>query len=163
MLVQRRSPPDERADASCDVSGYRDTWTVGFTRERTIAVWVGNASGAPTDELTGASGAGPLFSDAMRRAMADVPARAALFDEGLLDVAEVCPLSGRVAGHACSEHVTRRFVHGHGPTETCDVHVRATREAGGMFRCDEQGEAAIVVLPEAYDRWLSSLPKGART
>jgi penicillin-binding protein 1C len=29
-------------------SGYRDTWTVGYTRERTVAVWLGNADSAPT-------------------------------------------------------------------------------------------------------------------
>ena len=29
-------------------SGFRDTWTVGYTHERTVAVWVGNASGRET-------------------------------------------------------------------------------------------------------------------
>ncbi|HRI67866.1 MAG TPA: penicillin-binding protein 1C, partial [Polyangium sp.] len=55
-------------------SGHRDTWCAGYTHERTVAVWLGNTNGAPTQKLTGASGAGPLFADVMRRSMKDVPA-----------------------------------------------------------------------------------------
>ncbi|MCC6551530.1 MAG: penicillin-binding protein 1C [Polyangiaceae bacterium] len=150
-------------------SGFRDTWAIGFTRERTVAVWVGNPGGQPTVGLTGASGAGPLFADVMRRAMADVPGRAPLWDEGLLDEVEVCPLSGKIAGPACPERATRRFVHGHAPGQegagACDVHALASaREAGpgeAPFRCDPGGTRRIVVLPEAFDGWLARLPPGA--
>jgi penicillin-binding protein 1C len=146
-------------------SGHRDTWTVGYTHERTVAVWVGNADGSPTRELTGASGAGPLFADVMRRAMEDVTTRAPLWAEGLLASEEVCPLSGKRPGPACAEHATRRFLAGHTPTETCDMHVHASSRPAGPgeapFRCDPQGARAIVVLPEAFAGWLSTLPKGA--
>lgn len=46
-------------------SGYRDTWTVGYTREYTVAVWVGNFDGAPMERVAGVSGAGPLWSRIM--------------------------------------------------------------------------------------------------
>jgi penicillin-binding protein 1C len=88
-------------------SGYRDTWTVGFTRERTVAVWVGNADGSGTASLTGASGAGYLFADVMRRVMDDVASRAPLWEPELLASVEVCPLSGAPAGPACPERVRR--------------------------------------------------------
>lgn len=41
--------------------GYRDTWTLGYTKSITIGVWVGNFDGSPTSRLTGARGAAPLF------------------------------------------------------------------------------------------------------
>lgn len=41
--------------------GYRDTWTVGYTRGISVGVWAGNFDGRPTDRMTGASAAGPLF------------------------------------------------------------------------------------------------------
>lgn len=41
--------------------GYRDSWTVGYTRALTIGVWVGNFDGRPTQRVTGARGAGHLF------------------------------------------------------------------------------------------------------
>lgn len=46
-------------------SGYRDTWTVGYTPEYTVAVWVGNFTGAPMQRVAGVTGAGPLWNRIM--------------------------------------------------------------------------------------------------
>jgi penicillin-binding protein 1C len=46
-------------------SGYRDTWTAGYTPEYTVAVWVGNFTGAPMQRIAGVSGAGPLWNRVM--------------------------------------------------------------------------------------------------
>ncbi|MRG92382.1 penicillin-binding protein 1C [Polyangium spumosum] len=147
-------------------SGHRDTWCVGFTHERTVAVWIGNADGAPTQKLTGASGAGPLFADVMRRAMEDMPSRAPLWDEAHLESAEVCPLTGKLPGPACVDHASRHFIRGEAPKETCDWHVRASTREGARpgeapFSCDSRGSRTIVVLPEAYEGFLGALPLGA--
>lgn len=138
-------------------SGYRDTWTVGYTRERTVAVWLGNADGSPTARLTGASGAGPLFADVMRRAMTDVPQRRPLWDPELLVEVEVCPLSGAPVGPACDERVHRRFAKDHVPSDMCNlhVHVRPDRGAPAGLRCDPSASATAVVFPPVFDEWLS--------
>ncbi|MDB5818050.1 MAG: penicillin-binding protein [Rhizobacter sp.] len=39
----------------------RDNWCVGFTDRYTVGVWVGNASGAPMHEVSGVSGAAPVW------------------------------------------------------------------------------------------------------
>ena len=139
-------------------SGYRDTWTAGYTHERTVAVWLGNADSAPTVQLTGASGAGPLFADIMDRVMRDVPSRAPLWDQTQLVALDVCPLSGLPAGPACDEHATRRFAHDHLPEGTCDLHHHVTRDAAAPagLRCDPNGRGVAVLLPPAFDTWLSS-------
>jgi penicillin-binding protein 1C len=147
-------------------SGHRDAFTAGYTRERTAVVWVGNADGSPTRELLGSSGAGPLFADVMRRAMRDVPSRAPLWDEDLLVAAEVCPLSGKLPGPACPDHVARRFARGHEPGESCDVHAKASRRPDAPpgeppFRCDPSGAHVIAVFPDVYSEWLASMPLGA--
>jgi len=41
------------------------TWTVGATPEYTVAVWVGNFSGAPMRRIAGVTGAGPLWNRIM--------------------------------------------------------------------------------------------------
>ncbi len=46
-------------------SGFRDTWTVGFTRDYTVAAWVGNFDGRPMRHVSGVTGAGPLWSRIM--------------------------------------------------------------------------------------------------
>ena len=46
-------------------SDYRDTWTVGFTRDVTVATWVGNFDGTPMQRITGVTGAAPLWNRIM--------------------------------------------------------------------------------------------------
>ncbi|MEM9006628.1 MAG: penicillin-binding protein 1C [Cyanobacteria bacterium P01_F01_bin.86] len=42
-------------------SDFRDTWTVGFTADYTVATWVGNFDGTPMREVSGVTGAAPLW------------------------------------------------------------------------------------------------------
>jgi penicillin-binding protein 1C len=44
-------------------SNYRDNVAVGFTKEFTVAVWVGNADGSPMRKITGVTGAAPLMHE----------------------------------------------------------------------------------------------------
>ena len=46
-------------------SDYRDNWTIGFTPEVTVGVWAGNFNGEPMENVSGISGAGPIFRDIM--------------------------------------------------------------------------------------------------
>lgn len=146
-------------------SGYRDTWTVGYTRERTVAVWLGNADGSPTARLTGASGAGPLFADIMRRAMDDVPQRRPLWDPELLIDVEVCPLSGLPVGPACDEKAIRKFSRGHVPEDTCRMHVHVRRDPRTPvgLRCDARGSERAVLFPPEFDEWLYPRTLDGRT
>jgi penicillin-binding protein 1C len=43
----------------------RDNWCVGYTDRFTVAVWVGNSSGAPMRDVTGITGAAPIWLDVM--------------------------------------------------------------------------------------------------
>ena len=44
----------------------RDNWTVGWSSTYTVGVWVGNSSGASMRDITGVSGAGPIWHDVMQ-------------------------------------------------------------------------------------------------
>ena len=56
---------------------YRDNWTIGYTREVTVGVWVGNFDRQPMRGSTGVTGAAPIFNAvmhaAMKRARGSVP------------------------------------------------------------------------------------------
>ncbi len=41
----------------------RDGWCVGYTRTHTVAVWLGNAGGAPMHGVTGVGGAAPVWRE----------------------------------------------------------------------------------------------------
>jgi penicillin-binding protein 1C len=49
----------------------RDNWTVGYTRRYTVGVWVGNFSGDAMHDVTGVTGAGPVWRDVMDYVMRD--------------------------------------------------------------------------------------------
>ncbi|MGA8478653.1 MAG: penicillin-binding protein 1C [Chthoniobacterales bacterium] len=46
-------------------SNYRDNWTVGFTPEWTVGVWVGNPDNSAMRGITGVTGAAPIFREIM--------------------------------------------------------------------------------------------------
>jgi len=46
-------------------SNFRDTWTVGFTTDYTVAAWVGNFDGEPMRQVSGVTGAAPLWNRIM--------------------------------------------------------------------------------------------------
>ncbi|MGZ3444920.1 MAG: penicillin-binding protein 1C [Myxococcaceae bacterium] len=100
---------------------YVDNWTVGFTRERTVAVWVGNFDGRPMERVSGITGAGPLFARVMRRAMVGVRPQP-LVDRARFERVRICPLSGHRAGEACPGVVEEVFLPGTAPLEPCDMH-----------------------------------------
>lgn len=41
----------------------RDNWSVGWSAEHTVGVWVGNSAGASMRDVSGVSGAGPIWHD----------------------------------------------------------------------------------------------------
>jgi penicillin-binding protein 1C len=100
---------------------YVDNWTVGFTHERTVAVWVGNFDGRPMQRVSGITGAGPLFARVMGRAMAGIRPMP-LLDRARFEHVRICPLSGHRAGEACPGSYEEVFLPGSAPAEPCAMH-----------------------------------------
>ncbi len=44
----------------------RDNWALGFSSRYTVGVWVGNSGGEPMHDVSGVSGAAPLWHDVMQ-------------------------------------------------------------------------------------------------
>jgi len=54
----------------------RDNWAIGWSQRYTVGVWVGNASGAAMWDVSGTSGAAPVWARLMRALHADTPSHA---------------------------------------------------------------------------------------
>lgn len=50
---------------------FRDNWTIGFTRQLLVGVWAGNADGKVMRDVTGVTGAAPIWHEFMEAVMAD--------------------------------------------------------------------------------------------
>lgn len=61
----------------------RDNWCVGFSDRYTVGVWVGNFSGEPMWDVSGISGAAPVWLEVMDWLNRDLPSRAPDPPEGV--------------------------------------------------------------------------------
>ena len=85
-------------------SDFRDTWTVGFTRDYTVATWAGNFNGAPMQRISGITGAAPLWNRIMLHlAEAHEPAGFAV-PRGYVRT-PICATTGRKPDRSCESVV----------------------------------------------------------
>lgn len=126
--------------------GFRDNWTVGFTSEVTVGVWVGNFDGSPMSGVSGITGAGPIFRSVMLAAMQGRTAAplGAVASQDLVRV-EVCPLSGEAPTAACPHHVFEWMPRSHRPLDACTMHE--------LVRTGPRTEESFEVFPPEYAAW----------
>jgi penicillin-binding protein 1C len=110
---------------------FTDNWTAGFTRERTVAVWVGNMSGETMHHVSGITGAGPLFHRILTLAMDGVEPQPLY--EAALEEQEICALSGQLKGPHCPSSIKEKFAPGTAPHEQCEMHRAAGTDLGPRF------------------------------
>jgi len=67
---------------------FRDTWTVGYTSDYVLGVWVGNDDNSPMININGITGAAPIWHDAMLAAEAGHSPTSFTYPGGLVKVAQ---------------------------------------------------------------------------
>jgi penicillin-binding protein 1C len=120
---------------------YRDNWTIGYTREVTVGVWVGNFDGTAMAGVSGITGAAPLFRavmEAAMRARSQAPLRLDGARGGMARVA-VCPLSGGAPTPAC-QHVVHEWLPAGKALAPCGMHER-------------RGDRTFERFPPEYAAW----------
>jgi membrane carboxypeptidase/penicillin-binding protein PbpC len=104
---------------------FHDNWTVGYTPELVVGVWVGNADSEPMENVTGVSGAGPIWHYFMRAVLAGQSETNFVQPPGLVQV-EVCVLSGLLPGEDCPYRRREWFLAGTQPVATDTFYRRVT-------------------------------------
>lgn len=95
----------------------RDAWTIGYTPQLAIGVWVGNNNN--TTMRNGGSGmAGPIWSKTMKQALTGVPNTLFAVPSGVVQK-PVCYGSGGLANSSGINTYNEYFVAGSLPTEKC--------------------------------------------
>jgi penicillin-binding protein 1C len=129
--------------------GFRDNWAVGYTRARTVAVWVGNFDGRPMRGSSGITGAGPLFHAAMQAAMCGLVPEP-LFAADAYAAREICPLSGLLAAADCPHRALEHFAPSSAPTAPCTMHVRIAVDPDNGLRAGPACAGAVSPVFESY-------------
>ncbi len=114
-------------------NNFRDNWTVGFTPQLATAVWVGNNNNEEMKDVTGLSGAAPIWHDVMLYYLQGKPVEEWQRPPGLVDV-RVDSLSGLLPSDYTPGSVVELFLEGTEPTQRDNVHqmVRINRENGKL-------------------------------
>ncbi|MEO8215823.1 MAG: penicillin-binding protein 1C [Acidobacteriota bacterium] len=107
---------------------YHDNWTIGYSREVTVGVWVGNFDRTGLRNSSGVTGAAPIFHAVMLAAEKSVlgrlpgPGDAPIADRpDSLTLQSVCALSGLRPSLNCPA-VETEWLPGDSPPHDCDWH-----------------------------------------
>jgi penicillin-binding protein 1C len=129
---------------------YHDNWTIGYTKEVTVGVWVGNFDRQPLRNSSGVTGAGPIFHAVMLAATKGRESSTShaihLPPQGLAKVT-ICTLSGMRANPWCPSRG------------------REWDAGAEMVPCawhHQSDEGLLTIYPPEYRAWSAFAPAGLR-
>lgn len=137
---------------------WRDNWTVGYTPEVVVGVWVGNADNTPMQEVSGVSGAAPIWNQFIRKVLQGQAYLNFPVPEGLKR-REVCAMSGLLVTPECPQTKWEWFIEGTEPTEYDNLYQRFVIDRRTGLVADEntppefQEEEVFLVLPPEARLW----------
>lgn len=97
---------------------YRDAWTVGYTPDLVVGVWVGNNDNRPMDRIAGSLGAAPIWRDLMEHVNEGLAVKTFEPPGDVVKVA-ICSSNGGKVTSATSSAIMEYFVQGTQPTKSC--------------------------------------------
>ena len=122
-------------------SGFRDTWTVGFDKEHTVAVWAGNFDGRPMRDTFAVRAATPLWAAVIQELLRrDHPLDPPQETQRLVR-RDVCKATGLLPSRFSPGTLSELFLAETEPHE----------DSADYFATDGK-----LLLPDAYSRWCVS-------
>ncbi len=138
---------------------FRDNWTIGYTTDYTVGVWVGNFDAKPMRRISGITGAAPLFRDIMLSLHRKSDPAPFQMPPGVIKK-NICSRSGQLAGSWCPVQMPEYFLTGAEPRGICSVHrvYRLDRRTGLVATrhtpAGQIEQRVFEIWPEDYSAWL---------
>ncbi|MFZ5821593.1 MAG: penicillin-binding protein 1C [Chloroflexota bacterium] len=110
-------------------TNFHDNWTIGYTPSLLVGVWVGNSNYEAMRDVTGLTGAAPIWHDTLRALLQGQPDQPFERPADMTRLA-VCDLSGLLPTPACQspqhgEHTRQEwFIPGTEPAQPDNVYVQ---------------------------------------
>ncbi len=139
-------------------TNFHDNWTIGYTPDLVVGVWVGNSGHEAMHNVTGLTGAAPIWHDAMRALLNGQPDRPFIQPDGL-KLVEVCDYSSLLPTPACQHTRTEWFIAGTEPTQPDAVYQRVWIDAltglpaGDSTPQDRRRSTIVLDLPVEVQAW----------
>lgn len=113
--------------------GRRDAWTIGFSSEFTIGVWIGNVSNVGNAELAGRKAAAPLLIDIFTSISRKVHKTILPLPDDI-NTREVCTESGKLPRKQCKHIVEDYYSISRTLQQYCDVDNEYVISADGKYQ-----------------------------
>lgn len=161
--------PFQAAVKTGTTNDFRDNWTLGYTPDLAVGVWVGNADYTPMVNTSGLTGAAPIWSEFIQTAVGQVTGgNPSPFSRpgGVIDHV-ICAISGTLPSEWCPLQRTESFAADQPPLpREEDLWQRVKLDTWTGLRasqdCSEFTEERFVlnVTDEFAKRWLRRDPQG---
>ncbi len=96
---------------------FKDNWTVGYTRAAVVGVWVGNSRGEPMRNVSGLTGAAPIWNSVMTALYANPDFLQEMQVDGVLPPERLDQPSGMALRRLCNLNALRE------PAQECTASV----------------------------------------
>lgn len=129
----------------------KDAWTIGYTPNLAVGVWVGNNESEPMRGLAGGSSAGLIWREAMNTYTENMPEEKFTVPENVTQV-RVCRGTNQRAAQNGSNTHNEYFIKGTAPTATCNA--RPSEDSRTQERRREEAEERLREEQERIEREL---------
>src|SRR5438477_1478543 len=142
---------------------FRDNWTIGFTPEFSVGVWVGNFDGSPMREVSGVTGAGPILHAVFDYLHANYGTTWYRTPPQAVE-RNIHPLTGKLLADSDPRGVREKFLPDRLPPAESPAdydaggRVRLSTEFGEWFRSAENGLHDRAVLANEGEQLLIASP-----
>ena len=135
---------------------FKDNWTIGYTPQIAIGVWLGNTDNTEMKNVSGITGAAPVWHDVMTYYLKDKPVEPFTRPPGLVEKT-VCATTGLLPTKYCPTRA-ELFIPGNEPKSYDTLHQaflidKTTGKLATAFTPPEQVEEKVFEIypPEAYE------------
>ncbi|MBL1210266.1 MAG: penicillin-binding protein 1C [Geminocystis sp. GBBB08] len=132
-------------------SNFRDTWTIGFTSDYTVATWVGNFDGQPMRQVSGVMGAAPLWNRILLHLHEQKLPQPFHSPEGMVK-RPICALSGLKPTPPCPSIVQEYFY----SEDLTDYENKPDTFYESIS--ENKNSLSRLNLPSEYNEWLAKQP-----
>lgn len=114
-------PGQQVAVKTGTTNNLRDNWTIGYTSDRVVAVWVGNNDNTSMSYVaSGVTGASPIWNQIMRSLLDENTPHQFAIPKGIVNVA-TCITTGTLPCSGCPKISEEPYVMGTQPYKACHL------------------------------------------
>lgn len=154
------SLPDRPAAAKTGTTNnFFDGWTMGYTPQLAVGVWVGNSNNTPMKNTPGSLGAAPIMHATLAKGMEGLPVQGWEEPPGIQRV-RVCVPSGLLPTPDCPSTTVGLFLAGKAPTQqdnvyqAFEINPNTGKRASACTPPDQMQRVVYQVFPSYAADWV---------